>query len=106
MEDWDVKCPVMWLHVSSTLPGAWANGCVFETLRGAIHPCRFHSPFLITTLTRSPFRQGTDDAVYSVANAEEEIESSNCSRMPKWLSWSHPEEVDNALIQFVGKWAK
>ena len=58
---------------------------------------------------------GTDDAVYSVANAEEEIKLFVNSADAKlvtvkdgqhFLSASHPEEVDNALIEFVGKWHK
>ena len=56
---------------------------------------------------------GTRDAVYSVANAEEEIKLFVNSPEAKlvtvkdgqhFLSASHPEEVDNALIDFVGKW--
>lgn len=56
--------------------------------------------------------QGTDDAVYSVANAEREIkmfENSPDSQLitvkdgQHFLSASHPKEVDNALIEFVKK---
>jgi len=56
---------------------------------------------------------GTSDAVYSVANAEEEIKLFVQSPEAKlvtvkdgqhFLSASHPKEVDNALIDFVGKW--
>ena len=56
---------------------------------------------------------GTSDAVYSIANAEEEIKLFVNSPEAKlvtvkdgqhFLSASHPEDVDNALIDFVGKW--
>ncbi|KAF2085887.1 alpha/beta hydrolase fold family protein [Saccharata proteae CBS 121410] len=55
---------------------------------------------------------GTSDAVYSVANAEEEIKlftNSPDARLvtvkdgQHFLSFSHPEDVDQALLQFVGK---
>ncbi|KAL8838539.1 MAG: hypothetical protein Q9170_002119 [Blastenia crenularia] len=58
---------------------------------------------------------GTDDAVYSVANAEQEIKlfansaSANLVVVKNgqhFLSASHPEDVDKALIDFVGKWHK
>ncbi|KAL8851666.1 MAG: hypothetical protein Q9221_003397 [Calogaya cf. arnoldii] len=58
---------------------------------------------------------GTDDAVYSVANVEEEIKlfvnspSANLITVKDgqhFLSASHPQEVDNALIEFVGEWHK
>ncbi|MCJ1253418.1 hypothetical protein MMC24_001229 [Lignoscripta atroalba] len=58
---------------------------------------------------------GTSDAVYSVANAEEEIKLFVNSPDAKlvtvedgqhFLSASHPKEVDNALIDFVTKWHK
>lgn len=58
---------------------------------------------------------GTDDAVYSVANAEEEIKlfvNSPDARLQvvengqHFLSFSHPKDVDSALIQFVGKYGK
>lgn len=58
---------------------------------------------------------GTDDAVYSVANAEQEITmfvnapEANLVTVKggaHFLSASHPQDVDNALIQFVGKWHK
>lgn len=57
---------------------------------------------------------GTDDAVYSVANAEQEIQmfvnspSTQLVTVPggaHFLSASHPKEVDEALIEFVGKYA-
>ena len=57
---------------------------------------------------------GTADVVYSVSNAEEEIKlfvnakSAELVTIPEgahFLSASHPKEVDNALIGFVGKWA-
>ena len=55
---------------------------------------------------------GTSDAVYSVENAQEEIKmfvNSPEARLTvvddgqHFLSASHPHEVDNALLQFVGK---
>lgn len=58
---------------------------------------------------------GTSDAVYSIANAEQEIKmfvNSPEARLitieegQHFLSASHPKEVDNALIDFVGKWHK
>ena len=57
---------------------------------------------------------GTDDAVYSVSNAQQEIKMFTNSKdaqlvtVPSgahFLSASHPKEVDQALINFVGKWA-
>jgi len=56
---------------------------------------------------------GTKDVVYSVANAQEEIKLFVNSPDVKlitveggahFLSASHPTEVDNALIEFVGKY--
>lgn len=58
---------------------------------------------------------GTDDAVYSVANAEQEIKMFTQSPSAElqvvqggahFLSASHPKDVDNALIKFIGKWHK
>jgi len=58
---------------------------------------------------------GTDDAVYSVANAKEEIKKfvnapaadlQIVEGGQHFLSYSHPKDVDNALIDFVGKWHK
>ncbi|KAI9799248.1 MAG: hypothetical protein M1833_004126 [Piccolia ochrophora] len=58
---------------------------------------------------------GTEDAVYSVANAREEIELFVNAPSKElvvveggqhFLSASHPKEVDQALVQFVGKWHK
>ncbi|MCJ1372442.1 hypothetical protein MMC20_003666 [Loxospora ochrophaea] len=58
---------------------------------------------------------GTSDAVYSVANAEEEIKMFTGSPEAKlvtvedgqhFLSASHPEMVDEALVEFVTKWHK
>lgn len=58
---------------------------------------------------------GTSDVVYSVANAEEEIKlfvNSPDARLQTveggqhFLSFSHPKEVDSALIEFVGKYGK
>lgn len=84
----DVKCPVMWLHVSGL-------------------------PQLECDWAFSQGYQGTEDAVYSVANAEEEIKLFTNSRHAQlvtvkdgqhFLSASHPQVVDNALIEFVQKW--
>lgn len=85
----DVRCPVMWLHVGSLL-----SNC----------------------MTRySTIEQGTNDVVYSVANAQEEIKLFTNSPEARlitvkdgqhFLSASHPQEVDNALIDFVEKWHK
>jgi len=56
---------------------------------------------------------GTSDAVYSVANAEEEIRlfvNSPDAQLQvvkdgqHFLSFSHPKDVDSALIKFVGKY--
>ena len=58
---------------------------------------------------------GTSDAVYSVANAEEEIKlfvnspDARLVTVPEgqhFLSFSHPKEVDGHLIEFVGKYGK
>ena len=58
--------------------------------------------------------QGTADVVYSVANAKEEIKMFVNAKQADlvvvdggahFLSASHPKDVDNALIDFVGKWA-
>lgn len=58
---------------------------------------------------------GTDDAVYSVANAKEEIEmlvnaESKELRVVEggkhFLSFSHPEVVDKAVQEFVGRYGK
>jgi pimeloyl-ACP methyl ester carboxylesterase len=57
---------------------------------------------------------GTDDVVYSVPNAQEEIKMFVNSKSAKlqtveggahFLSASHPKEVSDALIGFVGQWA-
>ena len=57
--------------------------------------------------------QGTSDPVYSIANAEEEIKmfvNSPDAQLKTvkggqhFLSASHPEVVDQALIDFVGKY--
>lgn len=59
--------------------------------------------------------QGTSDVVYSIANAKEEIKlftNSSDARLviipdgQHFLSFSHPEEVDSQLVEFVGKYAK
>ncbi|KAI4215890.1 MAG: hypothetical protein LQ351_001878 [Letrouitia transgressa] len=58
---------------------------------------------------------GTSDAVYSVANAEEEIQLfanapeanlKTIHRGQHFLSFSHPNEVSSAVIDFVAKWNK
>ncbi|KAL9032395.1 MAG: hypothetical protein Q9214_007988 [Letrouitia sp. 1 TL-2023] len=58
---------------------------------------------------------GTSDAVYSVANAEEEIQlfanapEANLKTIhggQHFLSFSHPDEVSSAVINFVAKWNK
>lgn len=58
---------------------------------------------------------GTADVVYSVSNAEEEIKLFKNSKSAElvvvpdgqhFLSASHPKEVDEALIDFVGKWTE
>lgn len=57
---------------------------------------------------------GTDDVVYTVANAEQEIKLFTNAKSAElitvdggahFLSASHPKEVDDALISFVGKYA-
>jgi pimeloyl-ACP methyl ester carboxylesterase len=57
---------------------------------------------------------GTNDVVYSIANAQEEIKLFKNSKSAElvivkdgthFLSADKPEAVDNALISFVGKWA-
>jgi len=57
---------------------------------------------------------GTKDVVYSVSNAREEIELFTGAREKElrvvdggqhFLSFSHPKEVEKALVEFVGKWA-
>lgn len=57
---------------------------------------------------------GTDDVVYSVSNAQHEIKLFTNAKAADlvtvadgahFLSASHPKEVDQALINFVGKWA-
>ena len=59
--------------------------------------------------------QGSSDVIYSAANAEQEIKmfvNSPEARLvtvengQHFLSASHPKEVDNALIEFVGRWHK
>lgn len=57
---------------------------------------------------------GTADQVYSVKNAEEEIQLFAGSRDARvqvvdggahFLSFSHPEAVDQAVLEFVGKYS-
>jgi pimeloyl-ACP methyl ester carboxylesterase len=64
--------------------------------------------------TKSPSVQGTKDVVYSVSNAEREIKlfvNSPDARLmtvsngAHFLSASHPNEVNQALIQFVKKYS-
>lgn len=59
--------------------------------------------------------QGTDDIVYSIANAKEEIELFKNAKAADLvvveggahlLGASHPKEVDDRVIDFVGRWAK
>tara|TARA_R110002003_G_scaffold45_15_gene3583 strand:+ start:17977 stop:18171 length:195 start_codon:yes stop_codon:yes gene_type:complete len=59
--------------------------------------------------------QGTDDAVYTIANAKEEIvlfKGSPDARLEvieggkHFLSASHPKEVFGAVVEFVKKYAK
>ena len=61
------------------------------------------------------FYQGTDDAVYSVANAKEEIElftNSPDARLEviqggqHFLSASNPKEVNGHVVAFVNKYNK
>ena len=58
---------------------------------------------------------GTSDPVYSVKNAEREIKKFVNSPDAQlkvveggehFLSFSHPKEVDAALVEFVGKYGK
>jgi pimeloyl-ACP methyl ester carboxylesterase len=58
--------------------------------------------------------QGTADRVYSVANAEEEIElfvNSTDAELrvveggQHFMSASHPEAVNSAVVDFLGRWA-
>jgi len=58
---------------------------------------------------------GDADIVYSVKNAQEEIKMMSNSSDAKlvivqgghhYLSWTHPKEVDAALLEFVGKNSK
>lgn len=81
----DIQCPVLWLHVS-----------------GGFRIALLH-PLLIS-------EQGTKDAVYSIANANEEIQLFIRSPSAKlvvvqegahFLNASHPEEVNVALLEFV-----
>lgn len=62
---------------------------------------------------RLTITQGTADAVYTVANAKEQIELFTQSPDAKlvvveggahFLSCTHPEAVDNALLEFVNKY--
>ena len=57
---------------------------------------------------------GTEDQVYSVANAKEEIEMFTGAEAKEvvvveggahFLSASHPEEVDGRVLEFVKKWS-
>jgi pimeloyl-ACP methyl ester carboxylesterase len=57
---------------------------------------------------------GTDDVVYSVSNAQEEIKLFTTAKSAElvtvpggahFLSASHPQVVDQALINFIKRWA-
>lgn len=57
---------------------------------------------------------GTGDVVYSVANAQEEVAmfvNSPDARVQvieggkHFLSWSNPDEVESAVVQFVGRYS-
>lgn len=57
--------------------------------------------------------QGTDDKVFSVRNAQEEIKMFRDSRKAElvvveggnhFLSATNPEQVGKAMVEFVGKW--
>lgn len=83
----DVRCPVLWLHVCSSLY--------------FVHP------------SISNQAQGTNDAVYSVANAMEEIklfsQSPDACLLPvdggaHFLNSSHPTEVNKAVVEFINKY--
>jgi pimeloyl-ACP methyl ester carboxylesterase len=59
--------------------------------------------------------QGTDDAVYSVSNAQEEVKLFTNSPDAKvvvvkngqhFLSFSHPEDVANGVLEFIKKYHK
>lgn len=59
--------------------------------------------------------QGTNDAVYSVANAKEEIQLFTESKDARleivqggqhFLSASHPKEVNAYVVEFVKKYGK
>jgi pimeloyl-ACP methyl ester carboxylesterase len=67
------------------------------------------------TCADSVYIQGTKDVVYSVANAQEEIKlfiNSPDARLElipggeHFLSASHPKEVTEHMLAFVGKYAK
>lgn len=99
----DVRCPVLWLHVSTQQLLSHAK------CRSSWRVAHTHTVSLTTTV------QGTDDAVYTVPNAEEEIKlfvNSPDARLvtveggQHFLSFSHPKEVDQNLIDFVGKYSK
>lgn len=58
---------------------------------------------------------GTEDVVYSVDNAKEEIKLFTSSPDAQlvvvpgghhFLSWTHPKEVDTAVLQFMGAHSK
>lgn len=83
----DIRCPVLWLHVRSCLT--------------------------ISAPRTANRVQGTKDAVFSVANAMEEIQlfthSPDARLVPieggaHFLGSSHPTEVNKALADFVNKY--
>jgi pimeloyl-ACP methyl ester carboxylesterase len=83
----DIRCPVLWLHVCSL----------------SLRPFSFIA---------NPV-QGTKDAVFSVANATEEIQlftqSPDARLVPvdggaHFLNCTHASEVNKALVDFVSKY--
>jgi pimeloyl-ACP methyl ester carboxylesterase len=82
----DIQCPVLWLHVSSHI--------------------------IYTNWLNTDLLQGTKDAVYTIANAREEIQlftrSPSATLVPveggaHFLNASHPGEVNAALLDFVNQ---
>jgi hypothetical protein len=101
----DVECPVLWLHVSLLqllvfFPGYRQGWKVW---------------WRCISMRELTLRQGTADAVYTVANAREEIKLFTGSPDAKleivqdgqhFLSASHPKEVNEFVIGFVKKYTK
>lgn len=82
----DIRCPVLWLHVRDIL---LAQGNKANMLG-----------------------QGTKDAVYSAANATEEIKKFTqspdaqvvtVSEGAHFLNWTHPADVNKAVLDFIEK---